>query len=201
MSIACSFVWLVFYWGQREKESCIEWSLQGGLFCMFCMYCIFFWCFLWSFQELKELGKELDKLKKVSFFLVSMITKHNFYIGNCVLPGEGKPLCIECKIMSRCDLSCFLCEKKTHYFSCGCCNSRSLMVSRWWNLFLVYNHWTSCFTCNYINLLYIPRRRKHWKPNITTWPRTLYLHVFFKMHILNVSSGLWVGEEHQRRPH
>ena len=115
MSIACSFVYFLFYSGQREKESCIEWSLQGALFCMFCMYCMFFWCFLFHSRSWMSWAKKWTSSRRFPFFWVSMITKQKFSIGNYVLPGKGKPLCIEGRLCQGVLFNIFLCAKK-HYF-------------------------------------------------------------------------------------
>lgn len=109
-------VLLFFYSGQREKESCLEWSQQGTLFCMYCMCCMFFWCFLFYSRKWKSWAKKSTSWRRFLFFWMSVIKKQKVDIGNCVLPGEAKSFDIESRLCQGVLLDILFVSKKKIYF-------------------------------------------------------------------------------------
>lgn len=185
MSIACSFVWLVFLFRTKRKRK-LPWMIAPGYLVLHVLHVLHvFLMFPFLFQELKELGKEVDKLKKVCLFFECLWSRNKNFLLEIVCCQEKENIStLNAEYVKVCFWTCFLCKKK-YFFSCVYCHSRSLKVSTSWRLFLVYRNWISYFTCIYIFFVYL-RRRIAWKLNTKIWPRTVCLHVFFSFKI-NIS--------------
>ena len=63
-------------------------------------------------------AKKWTSSRRFPFFWASMITKQKFSIGNYVLPGEGKPLCIEGRLCQGVLFNIFFCVQKNIIFMC-----------------------------------------------------------------------------------
>lgn len=109
-------VLLFFYSGQREKESCLEWSQQGTLFCMYCMCCMFFLCFLFYSRKWKSWAKKSTSWRRFLFFLNVCDQETKSWYWELCAARRSKIFRHWIKIMSRCAFGHSFCVKKKIYF-------------------------------------------------------------------------------------
>lgn len=178
-NVHCMFFCMIGFLFRTKRKRKLPWMIAPGYLVLHVLHVLHvFLMFPFLFQELKELGKEVDKLKKVCFFFECLWSRNkNFLLGIVCCQEKENISTLNAEYVKVCFWTCFLCKKK-YFFSCVYCHSRSLKVSTSWRLFLVYRNWISYFTCIYIFFVYL-RRRIAWKLNTKIWPRTVCLHVFF----------------------
>lgn len=104
-----------FYSGQREKESCLEWSHQGTLFCMYCMCCMFFWCFLFYSRNWKSWAKKSTSSRRFAFFLNVCDHETKIFCWELCAARRRKIFLHWMQSMSRCAFGHAFCVKKNTF--------------------------------------------------------------------------------------
>lgn len=108
-----------FYSGQREKESCLEWSHQGTLFCMYCMCCMFFWCFLFYSRNWKSWAKKSTSSRRFAFFFECLWSRNkNFLLGIVCCQEKENISTLNAEYVKVCFWTCFLCKKQILFLMC-----------------------------------------------------------------------------------